>query len=59
MSITLFQENLALSKMDSLYDANLPFLDNLPDILDDLDITLMGIKPKPREDKRTYLKTLI
>ena len=26
------------------------------DILDDLDITLMGIKPKPREDKRTYLK---
>ena len=54
---TLFQENLALSKMDSLADdANLPFLNNLFDILDDLDITLMGIKPKPREDKRTYLK---
>ena len=54
---TLFQENLALSKMDSLADdANLPFLNNLTDILDDLDITLMGIKPKPREDKRTYLK---
>lgn len=43
--------------MDSLADdANLPFLNNLTDILDDLDITLMGIKPKPREDKRTYLK---
>ena len=54
---TLFQENLALSKMDSLADdANLPFLNNLTDILDDLDITLMGIKPKQREDKRTYLK---
>ena len=54
---TLFQENLALSKMDSLADdANLPFLNNLTDILDDLDITLVGIKPKPREDKRTYLK---
>ena len=33
---TLFQENLALSKMDSLADdANLPFLNNLTDILDD------------------------
>ena len=49
---TLFQENLALSKVDSLADdANLPFLNNLTDILDELDITLMGIKPKPREDK--------
>ena len=54
---TLFQENLALSKVDSLADdANLPFLNNLTDILDGLDITLMGIKPKPREDKKTYLK---
>lgn len=54
---TLFQENLALSKVDSLADdANLPFLNNLTDILDELDITLMGIKPKPREDKRTYFK---
>ena len=54
---TLFQENLALSKVDSLADdANLPFLNNLTDILDGLDITLMGIKPKPREDKTTYLK---
>ena len=31
-------------------------MNNLTDILDELDITLMGIKPKPREDKRTYFK---
>jgi Tfp pilus assembly protein PilO len=54
---TLFQENLALSKADSLADdANLPFLNSLTDILDDLDITLLGIKPKPRVDKITYFK---
>lgn len=52
---TLFQENLALSQADSLADdANLPFLDNLTDMLADLDIKLMGIKPKPRIDKITY-----
>ena len=54
---TLFQENLALSKADSLADdANLPFLNNLTDMLDDLDIKLLGIKPKPRIDKMTYFK---
>ena len=54
---TLFQENLALSKADSLADdANLPFLNNLTDMLDDLDIKLLGIKPKPRVDKITYFK---
>ena len=54
---TLFQENLALSKADSLADdANLPFLNNLTDILDDLDIKLLGIKPNPRVDKITYFK---
>ena len=54
---TLFQENLALSKVDSLADdANLPFLNSLTDILDDLDIKLLGIKPKPRVDKITYFK---
>ena len=54
---TLFQENLALSKADSLADdANLPFLNSLTDILDDLDIKLLGIKPKPRVDKITYFK---
>ena len=36
---TLFQENLALSKADSLADdANLPFLNSLTDILENLDI---------------------
>ena len=54
---TLFQENLALSKADSLADdANLPFLNNLTDMLEDLDIKLLGIKPKPRMDKITYFK---
>ena len=54
---TLFQENLALSKADSLADdASLPFLNNLTDMLDDLDIRLLGIKPKARIDKMTYLK---
>ena len=54
---TLFQENLALSKADSLADdANLPFLNNLTDMLENLDIKLLGIKPKPRIDKITYFK---
>ena len=54
---TLFQENLALSKADSLADdANLPFLNSLTDILENLDIKLLGIKPKQRLDKITYFK---
>tara|TARA_B110000014_G_scaffold16339_1_gene10761 strand:- start:209 stop:784 length:576 start_codon:yes stop_codon:yes gene_type:complete len=54
---TLFQENLALSKADSLADdASLPFLNNLTDMLEELDIKLLGIKPKPRIDKVTYFK---
>ena len=54
---TLFQENLALSQADSLADdANLPFLDNLTDMLSDLEIKLLGIKPKKRVDKKTYFK---
>ena len=54
---TLLQENLALSKADSLADdASLPFLNNLTDMLEDLDIKLLGIKPKPRIDKITYFK---
>ena len=54
---TLFQENLALSKADSLADdASLPFLNNLTDMLEELDIKLLGIKPKPRLDKITYFK---
>ena len=54
---TLFQENLALSKADSLADdASLPFLNNLTDMLEELDIKLLCIKPKPRIDKITYFK---
>ena len=54
---TLFQENLALSKADSLADDDsLPFLNNLTDMLEELDIKLLGIKPKPRIDKITYFK---
>ena len=54
---TLFQENLALSKADSLADdASLPFLNNLTDVLEELDIKLLGIKPKPLIDKITYFK---
>jgi len=54
---TLFQENLALSKADSLADdANLPFLDNLTNMLEDLNIELLGIKPKPNKSETNYVK---
>ena len=52
IGFTLFSENLALSQQDSLAeDASLPFLNSLTDILDDLNIQLLGIKPKDRESK--------
>ena len=55
---TLFQENLALSQQDSLaQDASLPFLNSLTDMLDDLDIQLLGIKPTDRESKDDYYKS--
>ena len=55
---TLFQENLALSQQDSLaQDASLPFLNSLTDMLDDIDIQLLGIKPKDRESKDDYYKS--
>ena len=55
---TLFQENLALSQQDSLaQDASLPFLNSLTDMLDDLDIQLLVIKPKDRESKDDYYKS--
>lgn len=54
---TLFQENLALSQMDSLAeDASLPFLKNLTDILDDLNIELLNIDPRDRVKKIGYFK---
>ena len=55
---TLFQENLALSQQDSLdEDASLPFLNTLTDILANLDIQLLGIKPKDRVSKGDYYKS--
>ena len=55
---TRFQENLALSQQDSLAeDASLPFLNSLTDILEDLDIQLLGIKPKDSESKGEYYKS--
>ena len=55
---TLFQENLALSQMDSLAeDASLPFLKNLTDMMDDLNIELLNIKPKERVRIAGYFKS--
>ena len=55
---TLFQENLALSQTDSLAeDASLPFLKNLTDMMDELDIKLLNIKPKERIRVGEYFKS--
>jgi len=52
---TLFQENLALSEIDSLAeDASLPFLNNLTELLDAQGITLLGIKPRLRTKTGDY-----
>lgn len=54
----LLDENLALSKMDSLADdASIPFLKNLTETLNRLEIKLMNVKPKPREEKNEYLRS--
>ena len=53
---TLFEENLALSKQDSLADdARLPFMKNLMEMLNIQGITLLNIKPKPRVEKVKYI----
>ena len=55
---TLFQENLALSQMDSLAeDASMPFLNRLTDMMDELNIELLNIKPKQRIKKGGYFKS--
>jgi len=55
---TLFDENLALSRQDSLAeDASLPFLKQLNNTMDNLGITLMNVKPKPRIEKANYIQT--
>jgi len=53
---TLFEENLALSKQDSLADdASLPFMKNLMEMVNLHGITLLNIKPKPRVEKPKYI----
>ena len=50
---TLFDENLALSKED----ASIPFLKNLTETMNNLEITLLNVKPKPRVEKGNFLRT--
>lgn len=53
---TLFERNLALSRQDSLAeDASLPFLNSLTQILEDLDIDLLSLKPRPRDEHPSYV----
>ena len=55
---TLFDENLALSKQDSLAeDASIPFLKNMTETMNNLEITLMNVKPRPRVEQGNFLKT--
>lgn len=52
---TLFDENLAIGVADSIAeDASMPFLQNLTEMMNNLGVTLMNIKPKPREKKGNY-----
>jgi Tfp pilus assembly protein PilO len=52
---TLFDENLAISVADSIAeDASMPFLQNLTEMMNNIGVTLMNIKPKPREKKGNY-----
>ena len=53
---TFFEQNLALSKQDSLADdASLPFLKSLMKMMNGLGISLLKIKPKPRIEKTNYI----
>ena len=53
---TLFEQNLALSKQDSLADdASLPFLKSLMEMMNGHGIALLNIKPKPRVEKKNYI----
>ncbi|MBD73059.1 MAG: hypothetical protein CMG42_02495 [Candidatus Marinimicrobia bacterium] len=55
---TLFDENLALSKQDSLAeDASIPFLKNLTVTMNNLEITLLNVKPQRRVEKGNFLRT--
>ena len=53
---TLFEQNLALSKQDSLADdASLPFLKSLMEMMNGHGIALLNIKPKQRVEKKNYI----
>jgi Tfp pilus assembly protein PilO len=53
---SLFEQNLALSKQDSLADdASLPFLKSLMEMMNGHGITLLNIKPKPRVEKTNHI----
>ena len=55
---TLFDENLALSKQDSIAeDASIPFLKNLTVTMNNLEITLLNVKPQRRVEKGNFLRT--
>ena len=52
---TLFSENLALSVSDSLAeDSSLPFLKSLTDMMEENDIIIKKIRPRPREKVGNY-----
>ncbi|MCX6640672.1 MAG: type 4a pilus biogenesis protein PilO [bacterium] len=55
---TLIERNLALSAQDSLAeDASMPFLDAVTQLLQDLDIKLISVEPKPRRTQLDHIKT--
>jgi Tfp pilus assembly protein PilO len=55
---TLFEKNLALSKLDSLAEeASLPFLNSITNTINNLGIILISIQPKNRIVKENHIKT--
>ena len=51
----LFEENLAIEQSDERNEsASLPFLKSLTDILNQLEIKILGLKPKPIEKDGIY-----
>lgn len=55
---TLFQENLALSLRDSLAeDASMPFLRDITDKLETLNIEVLSIKPRNRIKEKGYYRS--
>ena len=51
----MFENNLATTKNDARNeDASLPFLEQLTDILEDLEIKTLKLKPKPKEKMNDF-----